>query len=1325
MIIVKISAERHKLTSHAIAMPFGGDVAMAAQARRSLPRSPGEIQELLKIIYVGTNQFNAVRSALLLGLTSAVCDAGSIYRFLQLLRDLMNPRYATLDIPRDVNALDDYSVVSMLPPQMILPPGESIAVPVEAPAINTRSIIAITDSTIVRMNAMVSNLPGNDYAGVRNGAAGEEDDGPILSTLHIHEDPLIPPAAGAQEGEIDFVVSSDQNMSLLIGARGQGPSTESTHRDNSFQLLASIRETGRPPTNVNIPVLPGDEIPYNTYVQQPTMLPDCFPTLFLLGQGVPPQGTLDKKWVHHLNRQYTLKFEMDKQFQFTVFGHQQLAASARLVALKVKNNPGGAERAGAMLQSPEFVERLQRALADPIGEDSIEVQRLVAPLLSGIAARIPHSASERANVISNLFAMAERFGPACAFFTIAPDDTNTLITIRLCYGVQSNERFPAVGSIPFIAGEQTLEWVLNNNYDMQNALDLQIPLSQQQKVLLAAMNPVQTSKLYNFMNEVLCEQLMGIKLHSPDVKKSLPRVDESLLSPGSRNSCSLPLPCLTLRVYIDLPPDFKRRLHEMFGGDLRDTTPVLLRALAFLLVTEETKRKALHTHLVAMLQHLKPDFLQCMAGHPYFEKLICKIIDSIFATELPVEILLKDALLKDVGGLPSPRMTRTLPPDITMKDGLPCTEKEGLDELEKFANRTSGTVNVHRHYSPGTCDPKQLNHDGTKSCRLAKSSPMETSTRVIQLAPDPDDPQGFLVVPVTPQDPTTLSRNRVMGSGLNPMDSRPIMYVNMRRELDVNNLLDSPWFNFHQELLTPEGIEQWREEIIMTLNSGESQTEVLTPTELELIRGVTLAQALRLKEVLLRRNGLVVDFSKITTAVLRCNTAMYHIGSSSQSIAIFMYLVKYLSKDADNLCDSLAVIAKCKEYMDLHRSNPRENETEDMRYLKQFSQRILNLTDQGTREMSDVTVAYANSGGAGHRSSDAFSYCFGYDSVRTVRKVYENLDVNEESEEVSYGTIPMYYDSNQRLVAMSQATLYMDRIAPQYAEVRIRILAEQMGLLEDKRLEIDQDGGNLDDLLPFELNVALAQCLFNNTLEHFNMREFAAGVQLELMTPEIKARAIAARDNPDWRHDRDRPPGREPAMRFLLNPINPLAETHCLCLKSKLSVVVFAGGKPPKCPTTVIAPGVNVPLPLQNHRNVYSYFIIANFVPYSRNQPPCVPDGNGGMRDLSLDWDGFCALCDYLYSPEASFIDRGRLSEIRNLGFATREHPDFGKVNKILVTKYRYQNADDLNNPLTINPFGINRRSAQSNIDPENDVERDPAARRLLNELLQRNEVRS
>lgn len=69
----------------------------------------------------------------------------------------------------------------------------------------------------------------------------------------------------------------------------------------------------------------------------------------------------------------------------------------------------------------------------------------------------------------------------------------------------------------------------------------------------------------------------------------------------------------------------------------------------------------------------------------------------------------------------------------------------------------------------------------------------------------------------------------------------------------------------------------------------------------------------RLSSAFPTRNGLIVEYSPVATAVLGCNTNLSFLGSEAQVKATICYVLKYITKPPAQLCHTLALLYKARQ----------------------------------------------------------------------------------------------------------------------------------------------------------------------------------------------------------------------------------------------------------------------------------------------------------------------------------------------------------------------------------------------------------------------------
>jgi hypothetical protein len=267
---------------------------------------------------------------------------------------------------------------------------------------------------------------------------------------------------------------------------------------------------------------------------------------------------------------------------------------------------------------------------------------------------------------------------------------------------------------------------------------MDIPLKQNQKIIMAAMNPVACARLYIFMQRILFEELLGIKIETNDIKKTYPRIDESITSDTRFQN------------------EYKRKFGIEFN-ELMKYDPPLGQALAIILCTEETGKNTLHGHANAQTT-LKPELLESLAGHKFLEVIVCRIIDSIYKTELPASVHVRLVAVHEIGGIQKARMSRETPPEVN--------SNADMSQINTFGTHVAATVNLHGHITPGACDPK--GKYVPRLCRMGKGSKLASNTEAVELESITDffnNEVVYVKAVISDRLPKTFVHNREPGMG--------------------------------------------------------------------------------------------------------------------------------------------------------------------------------------------------------------------------------------------------------------------------------------------------------------------------------------------------------------------------------------------------------------------------------------------------------------------------------------------------------------------------------------------------------------------------------
>ena len=120
------------------------------------------------------------------------------------------------------------------------------------------------------------------------------------------------------------------------------------------------------------------------------------------------------------------------------------------------------------------------------------------------------------------------------------------------------------------------------------------------------------------------------------------------------------------------------------------------------------------------------------------------------------------------------------------------------------------------------------------------------------------------------------------------------------------------------------------------------------------------------------RNGTVVDFNPLLTALLGCNTNMLHLGAKEQSRGALFYIGPYINKNGVDIIDALPLMLKTQEEVLMHPSVADDSGTEK-RHVQHALTRTLNKLN-AQMEVSDTQAAGALLGLDARITSEIFSY---------------------------------------------------------------------------------------------------------------------------------------------------------------------------------------------------------------------------------------------------------------------------------------------------------------------------------------------------------------
>ena len=152
---------------------------------------------------------------------------------------------------------------------------------------------------------------------------------------------------------------------------------------------------------------------------------------------------------------------------------------------------------------------------------------------------------------------------------------------------------------------------------------------------------------------------------------------------------------------------------------------------------------------------------------------------------------------------------------------------------------------------------------------------------------------------------------------------------------------------------------------------------------------------------LIDRNGLVVDYNPLLTALLGCNTNASFLGSKEQSRGALFYIGPYINKNGVDLIDALPLMLKAQEDVLLHPSVAEDSGTQK-RHVQHTLTRTLNMLNS-QMEVSDTQAAGALLGLDARITTEAFS---NYDGRGYKNYIKDEMNKKKRKGEQQLDTIP-------------------------------------------------------------------------------------------------------------------------------------------------------------------------------------------------------------------------------------------------------------------------------------------------------------------------------
>ena len=493
-----------------------------------------------------------------------------------------------------------------------------------------------------------------------------------------------------------------------------------------------------------------------------------------------------------------------------------------------------------------------------------------------------------------LYAMVGHMGMPSFLFTFAPDDIFGSLNICLSMPQKDNVQFPTNddGLIEALRSDQSVCQGIN--------------IKRANLKALVAGDPVATAEVYRLMMRAIYKVCLGMEPEEK-TRRSNPTKKRGIIG----------------------------KIHGAFG------------------VNESQARGALHMHLL-IWGGLPPSLLQYGGSTERLKRAIVKQINLMLRAYLSPESHV-NSMLDELRSFQRPRSVL-----------FPCANPVSHPEsFNKDTERIAVSTNFHRHSQ--TCHKGNI---GKLFCRLGLPRQLLEETGVEYLVPRRDPVTNKITYDTLDESlPPSSSSLPMRNFSNDPIRKRNsnIAYWDVERpsmkfpdfmdieKLDeefATTLPDFPPENADADYA--ERIREIADRFCAHLSPQQSQDEWLRlKNELEKL---SRDEWRRLSRAFPTRNGLIVEYSPVVTAVLGCNTNLSFLGSEAQAKATICYVLKYITKPPAELSHTLALLYRARQTVQSFPSVAPDS-GQPMRTAQHYLNRIVNQTTSAQEVSAEMAAA--------------------------------------------------------------------------------------------------------------------------------------------------------------------------------------------------------------------------------------------------------------------------------------------------------------------------------------------------------------------------------
>ena len=570
---------------------------------------------------------------------------------------------------------------------------------------------------------------------------------------------------------------------------------------------------------------------------------------------------------------------------------------AREVKLRLMNSKFVRDTIAKEVFQPNFKSRMKTAIAAPDSPDAKKLRKVFEKIILLGTGECPYSPGQRRNVLPKLYANNFFFGLPTAFNTIAPDNFFAVKMLRKCLSPGYNTSVPT----------DTIETAIDEL--IEQLKEFSAENNDPDPYKLVASNPVRAAMFFNHTLNDTASNLYGIKWSTTNKKTVAIEAREPGIFGKATNACGVN----------EVGGRSQFHAHHLIHGGISATVlteiaeyPVLVKAAAAVLDTHHLTEISISAHENVIKRGMKPPKGTDLPPKPV--RCSLREIESVllpngdfnpnFETELHARVALVNNHTPHTSSCKQGPQGRVVC-RYKKPSGINDNGTRPIELEEVYTDDYGNVINVVHHSKK-----KKNGRNKIKTSDKEEEEKLEENIVMKTLVRETKESSEGTISPLV-----RMLHNNI---GIDPcqpfppLDNRNLIWETQRRSIHFS---DDPlerardYLKFKRKLNAKDVDHDDGDNDDNDGDDGDDNDdgddEGFGPINYH-------------GPILFTRNvnGRIVDYNRVQTMALGCNTSCNHMGSEEQARAGMFYIGDYFGKDGVSISNALSYALSAKEICD-------------------------------------------------------------------------------------------------------------------------------------------------------------------------------------------------------------------------------------------------------------------------------------------------------------------------------------------------------------------------------------------------------------------------